>query len=58
MFIELTTIRGEKVTFNIDNIVILSPDKKGTMIVDSNSIDFTVIEDYESIKRVLECKNV
>ena len=55
MFIELTTAhRGEKVTFNSDNIVIITPDKRGTFLVDVNGIDWIVSEPYEVLKSVLQ----
>lgn len=55
MFIELTTAhRGEKVTFNSDNIVIITPDKRGTFLVDVNGIDWIVSEPYEVLKAVLQ----
>lgn len=54
MFIELSTPKGEKITFNTVNIVLLVPDKKGTLIVDVNGIDWTVSESYESLKGVLQ----
>ena len=53
MFIELETIKGEKITFNTGNIVLLAYDKKGTFIVDVNGIDFTVRESYEGLKEIL-----
>lgn len=54
MFIELTTTKGEKMTFNTANIVLLAPDRKGTVFVDVNGIDWTVSESYESLKGVLQ----
>ena len=54
MFIELTTIKGEKLTFNTQNIVLVSPDKKGTVLVDVNGMDFILSESYESLKGVLQ----
>ena len=54
MFIELTTLRGEKITFNTANIVLLTSDKKGTFLVDVNGIDFYVLETYEVLKGVLQ----
>ena len=54
MFIELTTIKGEKITFNSDNIVLFASDKKGTFLVDVNGIDMVVSESYESLKGVLQ----
>ena len=53
MFIELTTHKGEKITFNTANIVLIVPDKKRTVIVETNGIDWVVLESYESIKDVL-----
>ena len=44
MFIELTT----------QNIVLVSPDKKGTVLVDVNGMDFILSESYESLKGVLQ----
>ena len=54
MFIELTVKKGEKITFNTANIVLLAPDKKGTVLVDVNGIDWVVAESYESLKGVLQ----
>ena len=54
MFIELTTNKGEKITFNTQNIVLFAPDKKGTVLVDVNGMDFVVTESYESLKGVLQ----
>ena len=54
MFIEFTTTKGEKMTFNTANIVLLAPDRKGTVFVDVNGIDWTVSESYESLKGVLQ----
>ena len=54
MFIELTVKKGEKITFNTANIVLLAPDKKGTVLVDVNGIDWVVAESYESMKGVLQ----
>ena len=54
MFIELTTTRGEKITFNTANIVLVTYDKKGTFLVDVNGMDFVLSESYESVKFVLQ----
>ena len=54
MFIELTTYKGEKLTFNTANIVLLAPDKKGAILVDVNGIDWVVSETYEALKGVLQ----
>ena len=54
MFIELTTPKGEKITFNAANVVLISPDKKGALLVDVNGIDWVVTESYESLKGVLQ----
>ena len=54
MFIELTTHKGEKLSFNTANIVLIAPDKKGTVLVDTNGIDWVVSETYESLKGVLQ----
>ena len=54
MFIELSTHKGEKITFNTANIVLLAPDKKGTVLVDVNGIDWVVTESYEILKGVLQ----
>ena len=54
MFIELTTIKGEKLTFNTQNIVLVAPDKKGTFLVDVNGMDFILSESYESLRGVLQ----
>ena len=54
MFIELVTYKGEKITFNTAHIVIITPDKKGTVIVDVNGMDWIVLEPYESLKRAIQ----
>ena len=54
MFIELTTTKGEKMTFNTANIVLFAPDRKGAVLVDVNGIDWVVSESYESLKGVLQ----
>lgn len=54
MFIELTTHKGEKITFNTRNIVLLAPDKKGAILVDTNGIDWIVLEPYEGLTAVLQ----
>ena len=54
MFIELTTNKGEKMTFNTQNIVLVAPEKKGTVLVDVNGMDWVVSESYESLKGVLQ----
>ena len=53
MFIELLTSKGEEITFNSDNIVLLAPDKKGTLIVDVNGMDFIVVQPYSALKKLL-----
>ena len=54
MFIELTTTKCEKMTFNTANIVLLAPDKKGAILVDVNGIDWVVSETYDVLKGVLQ----
>ncbi len=54
MFIELITNKGEKMTFNTQNIVLVAPDRKGTVVVDVNGMDWVVSESYESLKGVLQ----
>ena len=54
MFIELIINKGEKMTFNTENIVLVAPDKKGSVLVDVNGIDWVVSESYESLKGVLQ----
>lgn len=54
MFIELITNKGEKMTFNTQNIVLVAPDRKGTVLVDVNGMDWVVSESYESLKGVLQ----
>ena len=41
-------------TFNTHNIVLVAPDKKGTVLVDVNGLDWVVAESYESLKGVLQ----
>ena len=53
MFIELTTTKGEKITLNIQNIVLIAPDKKGTILVDVNGLDWQLSDSYESLKEIL-----
>ena len=54
MFIELITNKGEKLTFNTHNIVLVAPDRKGAVLVDVNGMDWVVSESYESLKGVLQ----
>ena len=54
MYIELTTKKGEKIIFNTSKIVLLTPFKKGTLIVDVNGLDWEVEEPYEVLKGVLQ----
>ena len=54
MFIELTTPKREKITYNTENIVLIAPDRKGTLLVDVNGIDMVVSESYEVLKGVLQ----
>ena len=56
MFIELITNKGEKMMFNTQNIVLVAPDRKGTVLVDVNGMDWVVSEPYESLKGVLQTK--
>ena len=44
MFIELITNKGEALTFNARNIVLIVPERKGTMIVDVNGMDWHISE--------------
>ncbi|MBR2611609.1 MAG: hypothetical protein IKC72_00945 [Clostridia bacterium] len=55
MFIELITVKGEKLTLNTQHIVLVAPTRKGTVLVDVNGIDWEVSEGYESLKEKLEC---
>ncbi len=41
-------------TFNTQNIVLVAPDRKGTVLVDVNGMDWVVSESYESLKGVLQ----
>ena len=54
MYIELTTQRGEKISFNASKIVMLTPVKNGTLIVDVNGLDLRVVEPYEVLKGILK----
>lgn len=54
MFIELNTVKGEKITFNARNIVFVSPDRKGSVIVDVNGMDWIVSEPYDNLKVILQ----
>ena len=54
MFIELITNKGEKMTFNTQNIVLVAPDKKRTVLVDVNGMDWVVSEPYDVLKGVLQ----
>lgn len=54
MFIELITNKGEALTFNARNIVLIVPERKGTMIVDVNGMDWHISESYENLKGVLQ----
>ena len=54
MFIELKTVKGEKITFNTENIVFVSPDRKGSVVVDVNGMDWTVSEPYDNLRAILQ----
>lgn len=54
MFIELTTNKGEKITFNTNNIVLVTTDRRGSLLVDTNGMDWVVSEPYESLKGVIQ----
>jgi len=41
-------------TFNTQNIVLVASDRKGTVLVDVNGMDWVVSESYESLKGVLQ----
>ena len=58
MFIELTTNKGERITFNTDNIVLFTSDRKGSILVDVNGIDWIVSETYETLKGILNSPEV
>ena len=63
MFIELKTVKGEKITFNSQNIVFVSPDRKGSVVVDVNGMDWIVTAPYDNLRGILQylpkydCKN-
>ena len=57
MFIELITNKGEKLTFNTQHIVLVTPDRRGTLIVDINGMDWLVSESYESLKRIFQASD-
>ena len=54
MFVELITVKGEKLTLNTRHIVLVAPTRKGTVLVDVNGIDWEVSESYESLKEKLD----
>ena len=54
MFVELITVKGEKLTLNTRQIVLVAPTRKGTVLVDVNGMDWVVSESYESLKGVLQ----
>ena len=54
MFIELKTVKGEKITFNTENIVFVSPDRKGSVVVDVNGMDWTVSVPYDNLRAILQ----
>ena len=58
MFVEFVTNKGEYITFNTQNIVMISPYKKGTLVVDVNGIDWILSEDYNTVKALLHTVNV
>lgn len=49
MFIELTTIKGEKFTLNISSIEYFTKTKKGTLIVCKSGMDYEVVDKYDSL---------
>lgn len=47
MFIELTTIKGERFTLNISCIEYFTETKKGTLIVCKSGMDYEVVDNYD-----------
>lgn len=58
MFIEFETTAKEKVLLNVNQILYVTKDKKSTIVLDINGVDYRVSEDYESlIARLQQLKN-
>ena len=63
MFIELKTVKGEEIVFNTDNIVFITPDRKGSVVVDVNGMDWIVTAPYVNLRGIFQylpkydCKN-
>lgn len=53
MFIELETLRNEKVMVNMDNVLFFTETKKGTIITFYDGMTETVVNHYSSIKTQL-----
>ena len=49
MFIEIETTKNEKVFLNVHQILYVTKDKKHTIILDINGVDYYTKEPYESI---------
>ena len=47
MFIDAVTNRGEFLFLNIAHILLVASDRKGTVIVDVNGIDYHLNESYD-----------
>ena len=58
MFVEFITNKGEYIVFNTQNIVMCSPYKKGTLVVDVNGIDWILTEDFNTVKALLNTINL
>lgn len=58
MFIELITIKNETITINVNQIIIIMPDNKGTMIEDiyGNIYKFPIT--YDEFKQNLIKNNI
>lgn len=52
MFIELLTIKQEKISVNVNRIEYFTSTKKGTLVVFTDGLDVEVDYSYDSFKRM------
>lgn len=53
MFIELLTMKQEKIAINVNRIEYFTPTKKGTLLVFTDGLDVEVLYQYEEVIRLL-----
>ncbi len=53
MFIELLTIKQEKISVNVNRIEYFTSTKKGTLVVFTDGLDVEVDYSYDNFKHIL-----